>query len=157
MASLIISEGIILVASIIIAAGFSATVLNQMGVFKSTLISAGAAEKEIALTRIKIIYATNSTSSDVKIWVKNIGSNPVVGLDKVDVFFGKLNYVERIPYDEVSAPSWVYANGTGTQWQSKQTLEINVSSDSPLESSVTYIVRVATPNGVSDDYIFSVS
>jgi flagellar protein FlaG len=157
MASLIISEGIILVASIIIAAGFSATVLNQMGVFKSTLISAGAAEKEIALTRIKIIYATNSTSSDVKIWVKNIGSNPVAGLDKVDVFFGKLNYVERIPYDEVSAPSWVYANGTGTQWQSKQTLEINVSSDSPLESSVTYVVRVATPNGVSDDYIFSIS
>ncbi len=157
MASLIISEGIILVASIIIAAGFSATVLNQMGVFKSTLIAAGAAEKEIALTRIKVIYATNSSSSDVKIWVKNIGLNPVAGLDRVDVFFGRLNYLERIPYDEVAAPTWVYANGTGTQWQSKETIEIDVTSDNTLETGVTYVVRVATPNGISDDYIFSIS
>ena len=155
MVSVVISEGIILVTAIIIAAGFSVTILNQMGLFKSTIVSAGATEKEIALTRIKILYATNSSSNDVKIWVKNIGSNPVVGLNKADVYFGKLNYVERIPYNHTSSPTWVYASGTGSQWHPKDTLEFDVTSNSTLESSMTYVVRVATPNGVSDDYIFS--
>jgi flagellar protein FlaG len=156
MVSVVISEGLILVTAIIIAAGFSVTILNQMGVFKSTIVTAGATEKEIALTKIKVLYATNSSSTEVKIWVKNVGSNPVVGLDKSDVYFGKLSYVERIPYNHTSSPTWVYANGTGTQWHPKDTLEFNVTSDDTLESSVTYVVRVATPNGVSDDYIFSV-
>jgi flagellar protein FlaG len=156
MASVVISEGIILITAVIIAAGFSVTILNQMGVFKSTIVSAGATEKEIALTRIKILYATNSSSNDVKVWVKNIGSNPVAALDKADVYFGRLNYVERIPYDQGSSPTWVYANGTGTQWHPKDTLEFDVTSNSTLQSSVTYVVRVATPNGVSDDYIFSI-
>ncbi|MEW6604436.1 MAG: hypothetical protein AB1351_07065 [Thermoproteota archaeon] len=156
MGSLIISEGIILIASIIIAAGFSVTVLNQMGVFKSTLATAGAAEKEIALTRIKVLYATNSSDSQVDLWVKNIGTNQIVALDKVDVYFGGLNYVQLIPYNSTSVPSWEYAEPE-TVWPAKETVEINISYDSTLERNVNYVVRISTPNGVSDDYIFSIS
>lgn len=156
MGSLIISEGIILIASIIIAAGFSVTVLNQMGVFKSTLATAGAAEKEIALTRIKVLYATNSSDSQVDLWVKNIGTNQIVALDKVDVYFGELNYVQLIPYNATSPPSWGYAE-PGNVWPAKETVEINISYDGTLERNVNYAVRISTPNGVSDDYIFSIS
>lgn len=156
MGSLIISEGIILIASIIIAAGFTVTVLNQMGVFKSTLATAGAAEKEIALTRIKVIYATNSSDSQVDLWVKNIGANQIVALDKVDVYFGELNYLQRIPYNGTSAPSWEYAESSNT-WSAKDTIEINISYDNTLERNVNYVLRISTPNGVSDDYIFSIS
>jgi hypothetical protein len=156
MGSLIISEGIILIASIIIAAGFTVTVLNQMGIFKSTLATAGSAEKEIALTRIKVLYATNSSDNQIDLWVKNIGANQIVALDKVDVYFGKLSYVQMIPYNGTSAPSWEYAAPSST-WSTKDTVEINISYDSTLERNVNYVVRISTPNGVSDDYIFSIS
>jgi hypothetical protein len=155
--SLIISEGIILIASIIIAAGFSVTVLNQMGIFRSTLATAGAAEKEIALTRIKVIYATNSSDSQVDIWVKNIGTNQIVALDKMDVYFGKLNYVQSIPYNETSSPSWTFSNLDGNIWPQKETIQLSISYDGTLERNVNYLARISTPNGVSDDYIFSIS
>jgi flagellar protein FlaG len=157
MGSLIISEGIILIASIIIAAGFSVTVLNQMGVFKSTLASAGAAEKEIALTRIKILYATNSSSTQVDVWVKNIGTNQIVSLNKMDVYLGKLNSVQGIPYNAASPPKWTYTNSNGNVWQQKDTIKITVTLNNSLETNSNYMVRIATPNGISDDYIFSIS
>lgn len=156
MGSLIISEGIILIASIIIAAGFSVTVLNQMGVFKATLATAGATQKEIALTSIKTIYATNSSSTQVKVWVKNIGGNQIAPIDKMDVYFGKLNYAQRINYNG-SAPSWTFTSSNGNVWQSKDTIQITITYDSTLEKNVNYVLRVASPNGVSDDYIFSIS
>jgi hypothetical protein len=127
-----------------------------MGVFKSTLATAGATEKEIALTRIKVLYATNSSDSQIDLWVKNIGTNQIVALDKVDVYFGELNYVQLIPYNATSAPSWEYSE-LNIIWPAKETVEINVSYDSTLERNVNYVVRISTPNGVSDDYIFSIS
>lgn len=156
MGSLIISEGIILIASIIIAAGFTVTVLNQMGVFKSTLAVASAAEKEIALTRIKVLYAANSSDTQVDLWVKNIGTSQIVALDNVDIYFGELNYVQRIPYNATSGLSWEYASA-GITWPAKETMEMNITLDSALERNVNYMVRISTSNGVSDDYIFSIS
>jgi len=155
--SLIISEGIILIASIIIAAGFSVTVLNQMGVFKATLATAGATQKEIALTSIKTIYATNTSSTDIKVWVKNIGANQIAPIDKIDVYFGKLNYAQRITYNGDSSPSWTFTNSNGNVWQSKDTIQITITYDNALQKNINYVLRISTPNGVSDDYIFSIS
>ncbi|MEO9320500.1 MAG: hypothetical protein ABI361_07490 [Nitrososphaera sp.] len=156
MGAFIISEGIVLIASVIIAAGFSAVVLNQMGIFHSALSSTSATERDITLTKVKIIYASNSSSTQVNMWVKNIGSTPIKGLDKVDVFFGTIDDVERIPYNAGSSPTWVYSSPV-TVWQIKDTLQMNLTSSFALQKDTAYTIRISAPNGVSDEYIFSIS
>ena len=156
MGAFIISEGIVLIVSVIMAAGFSAVVLNQMGIFQSALSTTASANKDIALTKIKIIYATNSSSNQVNIWAKNIGSSPIKGLDKVDVFFGQMDYVQRIPYNQVATPTWNYSSA-GQVWQIKDTVQINIHTNSTLAKDTPYVARISSPNGVGDEYIFSIS
>ena len=155
MGAFIISEGIVLIASVIVAAGFSAMVLNQMGIFHSSLSSTSAAEKDITLTKIKIIYASNSSSTQLSIWIKNIGSTPIKSPDNVDVFFGTINNVQRIPYNSGGSPTWVYPAPV-TVWQLKDTVQIDLTTSS-LQKNVAYLIKVAAPNGVTDEYVFSIS
>ena len=156
MGAFIISEGIVLIASVIMAAGFSAMVLNQMGIFHSSLSSTSAAEKDITLTKIQIVYASNSSSTQLSVWLKNIGSTPIKSLDKVDVFFGTIDNVKRIPYNSGGSPTWVYSSPV-TVWQLKDTIQVNLSTAASLQKNVAYTITVAAPNGVSDEYVFSIS
>jgi|SRR5579875_1684851 flagellar protein FlaG len=161
MGSFMISEGIVLIAAVIIAAGFSVVVLNQMGIFQSTFSTASSAERDIALTKIKTVYATNTSSSEVEVWVKNVGSNQITSLDKMDVYFGKLSSLQLIPYvaSGSTSPSWNYTNtgSSSTVWQMTDTLQIKIACGCTITPNVSYGITIATPNGVSDDYVFSVS
>jgi flagellar protein FlaG len=161
MGSFMISEGIILMVAMIVTAGFSVMILNQMGVFQSTFNTATAVERDIALTKIKTIYATNSSSSQIQVWVKNIGTNQVTSLDKMDVYFGRLGSSQRISYDStaMTTPSWNYTNtgASASVWQIKDTLQIDIECGCELSRDVNYAVKVSAPNGVGDDYVFSIS
>jgi hypothetical protein len=151
------SEGIILIASITVAAGISIVVLNQMGILQSTIIQSNAKEKDITLTRIKILYASNSSSNQFSAWAKNIGSTDISSLDRIDVYFGKVGSARNIPYNSGSPPSWVLSDASIKTWHMMDTLQIDVTNDIPLETNTTYFIRLVTPNGISDDYVFSVS
>lgn len=149
-----ITEGILLIASILVASGLSAVVLTKAGALNSAVTVTTEAQKDITLTKVKIVYAIgNSSSSTVKVWAKNIGSTPINNLDKVDVYFGKVGSTVKIPYD-TAAPSWTYS-ASMTQWQTKDTVQIDISNGSNLSASSTYIVRITMPNGVTDEYLFS--
>jgi flagellar protein FlaG len=154
MVSAAFSEGIILIASIVVAAGLSTAVLAKVGIFQSAFTVSTENQKQITLTKIKVIYATNSSSTVVNAYVKNIGMRPVDDPASVDVYFGQLGSVQRIPYNNATAPKWVY-NPTPTVWQIKDTVRIDITTSSTLSDTVTYMLRVTTPNGISDDYIFS--
>jgi flagellar protein FlaG len=155
MVSAGISEGIILVASVIVAASLSGVVLSKAGALNSAFTVSSENQKEITLTKIKIVYANGtSTSPTFSIWVKNIGSTPVKNTDKVDVYFGAVGATNMIPYNAGSNPKWVYNQAT-TVWQVKDTVQINVTMTANLAATTTYMVRVSTPNGVTDEYIFS--
>lgn len=156
MGAFIISEGIVLIVSVIMAAGFGAVVLNQMGIFQSVLSSSAAANRDIALTKVKIVYVANVSSTQVTVWAKNIGLTPITGLSNVDVYFGQMNYVQRIPYNQSSGPSWVYPQPVQV-WQVKDTLQFNINTNSTLSKDTTYVARIAAPNGIADEYIFSIS
>jgi flagellar protein FlaG len=156
MVSAPITEGILLIGAVIMAAGISAAVMGHAGVFQSAFSTATSAEKDIILTKIKILYATNSSSTTATVWVKNIGSNPITGVENVDVYFGKIGSITRIPYNTGSAPQWTFAAPVNV-WQTKDTVQLNISLDQPLAQNTTYSIRVSAPNGVSDDYVFSTS
>jgi hypothetical protein len=157
MGSVAMSEGIILIASITVAAGISMVVLNQMGILQSTIAQSSAREKEITLTKIKILYASNSSSNEFNVWAKNIGSTEITSLDRIDVYFGKVGSARQIPYNSGSPPSWLLSDASIRSWHIMDTLQINVTNDVPLESNTTYFIRLVTPNGISDDYVFSIS
>ena len=162
MASAIIGEAILIIASVILASSVAALVLNQVGIFESTFTATTEGQKDQLLTKVKIILATNTTDSHVAIWVKNIGVNPIGFVEKVDVYFGQINQIQRIPYDDdIAQPNltWQYWNATAPDiptpvWQKMDTFALNVT-DNNLQKGVTYHVTVSTPNGVTDEHIFS--
>jgi flagellar protein FlaG len=155
MASGIMSEAILIIASVVIAASVAGVVMNQVGVFQSTFTATTEGQKDTLLTNFKIVMATNTTDDNVSIWIKNVGQNPISSLNKVDVYFGEIDQVQNIPYDLVQNDlTWKYDNIPSPVWQIMDTVSLNIT-DNNLQKGVTYQVTVITPNGVSDEHIFS--
>ena len=159
MAAGIMGEAILIIASVVIATSVAAVVMNQVGIFQSTFTATTQGQKEQLLTKIQIILVTNTTDSHVAIWVKNTGINPIAFVDKFDVYFGQINQIQRIPYNATvqNDLTWQYATPPGpptSVWQKMDTFALNVT-DNNLQKGATYHVTVSTPNGVTDEHIFS--
>jgi len=110
------------------------------------------------LTKVKIVYVTNTTDNHVNVWIKNIGINPIVDANKTDVYFGEINQVQNIVHNpkQQNDNDWMW-NAPLPQpvWQISETHSINIT-DADLKPGVTYQVTITTPNGVADEHIFSV-
>lgn len=137
-----------------------------------SISSASARVNERMRSQIEIIHATGELDSggsfsdtdsdgnfDVFVWVKNVGSETIDSINYTDVFIaGNQTVWAWIPYtdDAVGAyPQWSYNLENGTVWSKATTLKIEINySSSPL-SSGEYDVKVLIPNGVADDYYFS--
>jgi len=90
MARAVISECIITIGIVIASAiAVSAFIANSTGL-GAIITLRHSADKETMLTRIEIVFATNISSSSVKVWVKNIGIHSIPGplIEKSDLFFG---------------------------------------------------------------------
>jgi len=152
------SEGILIIASVVIATMIAGVVMSQVGVFESTFTATTQNQKDIMLTKVKIVYATNTTNNHVNVWVKNIGSNHIVNANNTDVYFGEIGQVQNIvhnPKQQID-DNWMWdAPLPQPIWQISETHSINIT-DIDLQPGVTYQVTVTTPNGVDDEYIFSI-
>ncbi|MFN4337194.1 MAG: hypothetical protein ACK4FV_06410 [Candidatus Nitrosocaldus sp.] len=154
MVSAVFTESILLIASITIAAIFASTVISKSTMIQSFFATQTQMQREVALTNIKVIYVNaNANSTTVKAWIKNTGMYSIYNLDAVDIYFGEINALQRIPYNSATAPKWVYDN-TDT-WNPKQTKEITITLSNAIEAGKTYMLKVALPNGITDEYIFS--
>src|SRR3989304_2098635 len=96
MAAGIMSEAILIIASVVIATSVAGVVMNQVGVFESTFTATTEGQKDTLLTNFKIVMATNTTDDTVSIWKKNVGQNPISSVDKVDVYFGEIETVSSV-------------------------------------------------------------
>ena len=161
MAAGIMSEAILIIASVVIATSVAGVVMSQVGVFESTFTATTEGQKDTLLTNFKIVMATNTTDDTVSIWIKNVGQNPMSSLDKVDVYFGEIGQIQNIPYDPSCVPpsacpndTWRYDSLPATVWQIMDTLSINIT-DNDILRDVTYQVTIISPNGVTAENIFS--
>jgi flagellar protein FlaG len=157
MASGVMAEAILIIASVVIATAIAGVVMSQLGVFESTFTATTESQKDMILTKIKIVYATNTTDSNVNVWIKNIGVNPILGVNNTDVYFGEIDSVTRVPLNTQTQAedTWMFdAPLPEPAWQLADTHSINIT-DSDIVRGVTYVVSITTPNGVSDEYIFS--
>lgn len=158
MSSGVISEGVLIIASVIIAGAITGIVISKVGTFEGYYTETTEAQKEKMLTKFEIIHVSQINSTSVNVWVKNTGLGPITKLDMVDAYFGLINAVDYVGYASGSTPQWVY-NGTSTNsvWSQGQTIQIALQDSSALTSNESYLVQFVVSNGVSDDYIFSVS
>lgn len=109
-------------------------------------------------SRINIVHAANTADRlTVYLWVKNVGSSRIVSIEESDVFFGKEYDFARVPYvDDAggSYPRWAYNIENDTEWVTGATLKITITYDSDPGAG-TYFAKVVIPNGISDEYYFS--
>ncbi len=104
-------------------------------------------------SQIEIIHATGS-GSNAFIWVKNVGSLRIIAIERCDVFFGPEGNFARIPYGS-GDPHWTYEVENDDEWKPTATLKITILDT--ISADTRYFVKVTTPNGISDDYYFSVN
>lgn len=94
---------------------------------------------------------------DIFIWVKNIGATTVDNAENCDLFIGSDGDSSRILHEDWAGgatASWNYTIENGTEWRQETTMMIEVSYDAPL-SSGDYSIKLIIPNGISDEYHFS--
>jgi archaeal flagellar protein FlaG len=155
MVNAVFTESILLIASLTIAGIFASMVISKSSTVQSLFATQTQVQRDIMLTNIKIVYVNaNADNNIVKAYVKNIGINPIVSLDSVDVYFGELNSLSKIPYNTASAPKWIYSDSSNT-WNPKQTRELVITLDYNLQTNKTYMLKVVLHNGIADEYIFS--
>lgn len=109
-------------------------------------------------SRINIVHAANSVDrKTIYIWIKNIGTQLIQEIEKSDLFFGQETNFSRIPYEgeaPASYPQWTYEIENGDEWQTSATLKVTIQySGSPGPG--TYYVKFIVPNGIYDEYYFS--
>ena len=109
-------------------------------------------------SQINIVHAANSENrTSVYIWIKNVGTQRILSVEQSDLFFGQENNFNRIPYKTEaggSYPQWDYALENATEWQTSATLKVTITYATDPGAG-TYYVKFIIPNGVSNDYYFS--
>jgi hypothetical protein len=109
-------------------------------------------------SRINIVHAANNTGrTEVYIWIKNVGTQRILEIENSDLFFGLEDDFDRIPYVADASgvkPYWDYELVNDTQWGTSATIKITISYDSDPGSG-TYFTKFIIPNGISDDFYFS--
>jgi len=109
-------------------------------------------------SRINIVHAANnSTRTGVYIWIKNVGNQRILDVDESDLFFGKEDDFERIPYvDDAGGtyPRWSFELENATQWVTSATIKVTVTYSSDPGDGM-YFAKFIIPNGIFDEFYFS--
>ena len=107
---------------------------------------------------INVVHASNTSNrTSIYLWVKNVGSTRIVDIESSDLFFGRETDFARIPYiDDApsSYPHWEYEIENSEQWTQSATLKITITYTAD-PGSATYYVKMIIPNGVADEFYFS--
>jgi hypothetical protein len=109
-------------------------------------------------SRINIVHAANSADrTEVYLWVKNVGSQRILAVEGSDIFFGLENNFVLVPYvtdAPEGSPWWEFSLVNDTEWKTSATIKITIHYDADPGAG-TYFAKFIIPNGISDDYYFS--
>lgn len=159
----VITESILTIAAIVTVAIVLAAFIPNLYYLESAHRGYVLRVKSELETEVKIIFASGAIgSSEVKVWVKNVGSasipSQLIG-SASDLLFGPTDDFKRIPYSSPSPPSWSYSiandlDGDG-DWDPQETIEVVINLGGETLSQGDYYVRFAVYTGSYDEYYFS--
>ncbi|MGB2799125.1 MAG: hypothetical protein WBC82_04710 [Dehalococcoidia bacterium] len=154
----------VIVTTLLVLAGIVCTIFIFNSVFpmvnrsSQAMVSMGETIDDRMKSRISIMHTASTTDRmTVYIWVKNVGSTRIVSIEESDVFFGEEDDFWRVPYLADAGddyPRWDYAIENDSEWGNGATLKITITYDTDPGAG-TYFVKVVIPNGISDEYFFS--
>lgn len=153
-----ITTAMITIACVVSASLLVSAIFPALHRASSSVVSSSTLLGERIETSIDIIAETNDTTQ-AYIYVKNIGASGITQIDYSDIFFGKTNNFQRIPYDaSLSAtPSWSYVienDGGNGQWDGGET--VNVTVKTAGITSGDYFVKMILHNGISAEDTYSI-
>lgn len=159
MAAGIIGEGILIVASVIVAGMITGIVITKVGSIEGTFTSSVEDQKDKLLSKFEIIHVNQKNNTSVNVWIKNIGLTPIQNLDSLDVYFGQINSAQYVGYLDATLPGWEFGDSTtpSSVWEQGKTIQVTIQDDTGIQTDQSYEVQLTIGNGVTDDHIFSVS
>lgn len=153
----IVAESIITIAIIIAASMVATTMVRSLyEVEVNSKVLLDTIRESISI-KLKIIFATNASSDELKIWIKNIGKKEIdcKFIEKFTVFLGNRGNIKYIPLGGSYKPFWNYSIINDNILNPYETLEITVFLDTSIEPGDWY-VRITTPLGELLEYEFSI-
>lgn len=150
-----ITTALLVIASVVAAVALMNAVYPAVTRGSGALLESSGIVAERVRTDIEIVFVAGNTSTNqVTLWVKNVGSETVLGIEKSDLFLKTPTEIKRIPYNS-GTERWTYALEDGaTNWQKAVTLKVTV--DLTSLGTGLYEVRLIVPNGASAEKQFSV-
>jgi len=160
MASSIIAEAILMISVVVAASALTYTFYSSITSIETSYKSIDDSINRKLRTSITIIFVTNTSSTVIKAWIKNVGSSriPAQLIDLSDVFFGNEEHYVRIPqYSASSGYGWTYqfCNSDDDVWDPCETIVVTIYLNETLTAGDYYLVFI-TYNGVKAEAMFSI-
>ena len=153
-----ITTALLIIAGVVCMIFVFNSVYPMVSRSSQAMVSMAETVDERMKSRINIVHAANSSDRlTVYIWVKNVGTSRIVSVEESDVFFGPSDNFTRVPHvDDAggSYPRWLYSLENDTEWQNSATLKITINYSTDPGAG-TYFTKMIIPNGISDEYFFS--
>ena len=160
MSSSIIAEAILMISVVVAASALTYAFYSSISSMEASYKSINDSINEELRTAITIVFVTNTSSTIVKAWIKNIGSSriPAQLIELSDIFFGNKDHCVRIPrYSSDYNYGWTYrfCNSNDDVWDPCETIEITVYLNETLTTGDYYLIFI-TYNGVKAEAVFSI-
>ncbi len=153
-----ITTALLIVAGVVCMIFVFNSVYPMLNRSSQAMVSMAEQIDERMKSRISIVHAANSANrTSVYLWVKNVGTQRILDVGASDLFFGPSDNFSRVPYvtDAGSSyPQWTFSLENDTQWQTSATLKVTITYGSDPGAG-TYYTKFIIPNGISDEYYFS--
>jgi hypothetical protein len=153
-----ITTALLIIAGVVCMIFVFNSVYPMLNRSSQAMVSMSEQIDERMKSRISIVHAANSANRTlVYLWVKNVGTQRIVAIEASDLFFGPSDNFSRVPYVTnagSSYPRWDYTLENDTEWQTSATLKVTITYSSDPGAG-TYYSKFIIPNGISDEYYFS--
>ncbi len=155
-----VSEIVLLIASVVLASGFSAQAIYAGLSLQSSIIQTIDTSKRDLNTRINIGYATVNETTNPRyfiIYAKNTGLMPITDFSVIDVYVGEYGRAMLCYYSsEATVGSGKFsltdADGDGV-WEIGETAIIRAYPSIDINASI-YEVKIVPFRGIPSTYLF---
>jgi hypothetical protein len=153
-----ITTALLIIAGVVCMIFVFNSVYPMVNSSSQAMVSMAEQVDERMKSRINIVHAANSANrTSVYLWIKNVGTQRIVDVEASDLFFGQQDDFEHIAYTGDAGtdyPRWDYSLENDSEWQTSATLKITITYTSDPGSG-TYYSKFIIPNGINDEYYFS--
>jgi len=153
-----ITTALLIIAGVVCMIFVFNSVYPMVNSSNQAMVSMAEQVDERMKSRINIVHAANSANrTSVYLWIKNVGTQRIVDVEASDLFFGQQDDFEHVPYSSDAGsnyPRWDYSLENDTEWQTSATLKITITYSSDPGAG-TYYSKFIIPNGINDEYYFS--